>query len=75
MMDVGLGYLVPVIKDSSEYQGILNRVSEVEETATGATEEAHAATEAVSSLSTIVDGHSTAIGQLTTDVNELKGNN
>ena len=74
MMDVGLGYLVPVIKDSSEYQGILNRVSEVEETATGATEEAHAATEAVSSLSTIVDGHSTAIGQLTTDVNELKGN-
>ena len=74
MMDVGLGYLVPVIKDSSEYQGILNRVSEVEETATGATEEAHAATEAVSSLSTIVDGHSTAIGQLTTDVNELKSN-
>lgn len=65
MMDVGLGNLVPVIKDASEYDGIINRVATVETTANDAAE-------AVSTLTPIVEGHSTAIGQLTTDVEELK---
>ncbi len=74
MMDVGLGKLVPVVKDASEYDGILSRVSSVEETANTASTDANAATEAVSSLTTIVEGHSEAIGKLTTDVEELKHN-
>lgn len=71
MRDVGLGYLVPVIKDSSEYEGILERVNAVEETANEAASDAHQATEDVSGLTTIVEGHGQSIGELTTAVETI----
>ena len=71
MRDVGLGYLVPVIKDSSEYEGILERVNAVEETANDAASDAHQATEDVSGLTTIVEGHGQSIGELTTAVETI----
>lgn len=71
MQDVGLGYLVPVIKDASEYAGLVERINEVEETANAASADAHNAVETVGDLTTMVEGNSLSIGTLTSNVETI----
>jgi predicted nucleic acid-binding Zn-ribbon protein len=71
MQDVGLGYLVPVIKEASPYDALLERVADIETTANDASSDAHEAVELVSGMSNVVEGHSSSIATLTTDVSGL----
>jgi len=71
MQDVGLGYLVPVIKEASPYDALLERVADIETTANDASSDAHEAVELVTGMSNVVEGHSSSIATLTTDVSGL----
>lgn len=68
MQDVGLGYLVPVIKDASEYSALLERVNEVETVASDAAADANEAVQTVTEMGTSVSNLGTTVGELSTTV-------
>ena len=68
MQDVGLGNLVPVIKDASEYATLLERVNEVEVVANDASSDANEAVQSVTEMGTSVSNLSTTVGELSTTV-------
>ena len=61
IQDVGLGYLVPVIKDSSDYSAIVARVDAVEITANNASDTASEAYHTTEELTPVVTANTTAI--------------
>lgn len=75
MYDVGLGKLIPVIKDASEYDGILERVSDIEVAAAEASTNAENAVTVTESLSTIVESHSTTLGDHEVRISTLENTN
>ena len=68
MQDVGLGNLVPVIKDASEYAALLERVNEVETVASDAAADANEAVQTVTEMGTSVSNLGTTVGELSTTV-------
>lgn len=68
MQDVGLGNLVPVIKDASEYSALLERVNEVETVASDAAADANEAVQTVTEMGTSVSNLGTTVGELSTTV-------
>lgn len=73
MQDVGLGNIVPVIKDASEYATLLERVNEVEAVANDASSDANEAVQTVTEMETSVSNLSTTVGELSTAVETNSG--
>lgn len=73
MQDVGLGYLVPVIKEASPYDALLERVADIETTANDASSTATATAETVDAMSSSVSELQEQTSTLNDQVSAING--